>query len=593
MEDFFEASVGVLFDEPTFAHGEAGGTFFHTFKTYLRSLFSTKNDHTSTANASRTIIDNNLISHTITLHLPDISPSNTSLMAQYVWNSSLILCSRIASGIVDVSNALAIEVGAGAGLLGVTAGLCGASGVVMTDYPDDKIVEALERNGKEIFGEENRKSNSAGSVFWEVLGHKWGDEDTIQSFVDLISPKQKLVIFLADVLWIPDGHNPLLQDLSILLSHPNSVAHVAAGLHTGRRVVDGFIRSAESKGFTCKKIGEVRVRAGVDSEEMFEVVEGREIKTNEERSESSTKATEGKEEKDEDDEDDEYYEDTRRPPGGHSTISFGDDSPADVTPAGSPSGIQNHRQTTSSIIGQGSDAVATSPSKTGRRMASASHSRSSVIFGDDTSSSVGSDDGGDVGAVGGLVGSQVAAGISSSAHPGPKRSEKRHVPGKSGNRSSVVFGEPSGDSTSSNKPPPPRTTSPSILPYEDAPAARQGRKKPDGVAPNFKSNFSLTHQYPAPTAAPKVEKPGLRSSLIFGDDSPPDPNFGPKKIGKSTGRRIITPPGGSSSMSLAEFAGALPSVGKSAEAESASSSAKPDPAAMSPAGRTTGKHRIY
>ncbi|KAJ3140364.1 diphthine synthase, partial [Irineochytrium annulatum] len=94
------------------------------------------------------------------------------------------------------------------------------------------------------------------------------------------------------------------------------------------------------------------------------------------------------------------------------TISFGDDTPAaqEPTPESSPRRIAPHHRTTSSIIGQGADDVATpthhshrshhhshhghhpsnqsssdhQPSRTGRRMGGAHAHKSSIVFGDDS-----------------------------------------------------------------------------------------------------------------------------------------------------------------------------------------------------------------
>jgi hypothetical protein len=130
-----------------------------------------------------------------------------------------------------------------------------------------------------------------------------------------------------------------------------------------------------------------------------------------------------------------------------------------------------------------------------------------------------------------------------------------------------------------------------ILPGGDKPATRSGRRAPEGVAPNFKSSFSLSHES-ADVAGTKaaVIPPGLRSSITFGDDGPRDPDFSPKKS-FIPARRILTPPGGASAASLAEFAGALPDSAEETEDEKLKK--KIDPSKMTAAGSSTGKHRVY
>ncbi|KAI8850457.1 hypothetical protein BC829DRAFT_156204 [Chytridium lagenaria] len=283
---------------------------------------------------------------------------------------------------------------------------------------------------------------------------------------------------------------------------------------------------------------------------------------------------------------------SRPPPGGHSSIIFGDDISASMRQEPSPAASPKAR-TTSSIIGHGPDEVALpTPTKTGRRMAPNSHARTSLIFTDlDEVASVVSDASSESGSSNRNRKSVFdgAAGITSPKQT-PKRPERRHIPGNA-HRSSVIFGDDGQSSPVSA--PPSRSKSPSILPYEDSPSPKYGRRKPEGIAPNFKSSFSLAH--PREDAAAKEADTRARqsharfkSSVILGDDSPPEPDFSPKKFGKVTGRRLIAPPGGSSNMSLAEFAGALP------DADSTDRTVyKVDPSSMDAAGRTTGKHRIY
>ncbi|KAJ3098539.1 hypothetical protein HDU96_011047 [Phlyctochytrium bullatum] len=312
---------------------------------------------------------------------------------------------------------------------------------------------------------------------------------------------------------------------------------------------------------------------------------------------------------------------SRPPPGGHSSIIFGDDISSSLVQEPSPMASPVKPRTTSSIIGSGADDVAMpSPTRTGRRMASIHHQKTGNILAhhhyDDRSetgsSAAASDDGSsESGSVAGRNATfDGAAGITSPMHT-PRRHQKRHGPANA-HRSSVIFG----DDDAPKPTPPTRAKSPSIIPYDDSPSPAKGRRKPDGVAPNFKSSFSLAHaadatpsttttasdsSAPASTTAstaassaassPKPARRGAahQSSIVLGDDSPPAPDFSPKKLNKLGGRRIISPPGGTSNLSLAEFAGALPE----AEGRSSKERQRADPAAMDPAGRATGKHRIY
>ncbi|KAI9355346.1 hypothetical protein DFJ73DRAFT_825218 [Zopfochytrium polystomum] len=132
--------------------------------------------------------------------------------------------------------------------------------------------------------------------------HKWGDPATISNLLlateeDVVAgggvgvdrphgspaptptpapaptPAPPLLVVMADVLWMPDQHPALLKDLGVLFSSapggPSSAsAIVASGLHTGRYVIDAFMRSARASGFCVQKLGEVRVgQAGVQAQD--------------------------------------------------------------------------------------------------------------------------------------------------------------------------------------------------------------------------------------------------------------------------------------------------------------------------------------
>ncbi|KAJ3413876.1 Mediator of RNA polymerase II transcription subunit 6 [Chytridiales sp. JEL 0842] len=136
----------------------------------------------------------------------------------------------------------------------------------------------------------------------------------------------------------------------------------------------------------------------------------------------------------------------------------------------------------------------------------------------------------------------------------------------------------------------PRKAGGGILPVDDKPAARSGRRQPEGIAPNFKSNFSLSDSSMDSERKQGVTPPALRSSITFGDDGPKDPDFSPKRPSSSS-RRIITPPGGMTASSLAEFTGVMPE--DSCSSGSDKTKKRLDPSTMAAAGSTTELLAIY
>ncbi|ORY42221.1 decarboxylating 6-phosphogluconate dehydrogenase [Rhizoclosmatium globosum] len=237
MLDVFESGLGAVFDEPLFAIGSPGECYEHSFETHLVSRFPSKEGASS--------------NHNLKLSLP--TPKEDS---------------EIGNGNVPVEDALVIEFGAGVGLCGLVAAKCGAKQVLATDYPDEGIIFTLAVNYKNIFGEECRWVDGK-DVWWNVLGHAWGEASSLGKIISYINPESvtPIVIFMADLLWIPTAHMALLSDIYAILSlapksstNIKSKAHITAGLHTSRETIDAFFKKArDSFGFIVKKIGEVRV----------------------------------------------------------------------------------------------------------------------------------------------------------------------------------------------------------------------------------------------------------------------------------------------------------------------------------------------
>ncbi|KAK4100565.1 nicotinamide N-methyltransferase-like protein [Parathielavia hyrcaniae] len=78
----------------------------------------------------------------ITLHLVGHSP----LEAHHLWNGSRVVASHFESHPRLVRGRTVLELGAGAGLPSIVAAALGAKMVVLTDYPDNELVETMWRN---------------------------------------------------------------------------------------------------------------------------------------------------------------------------------------------------------------------------------------------------------------------------------------------------------------------------------------------------------------------------------------------------------------------------------------------------------------
>jgi nicotinamide N-methyltransferase len=211
----------------------------------------------------------------IQLRLPNPSAEVYSkLQANHLWLSALYLADLIHLQKIQVQGQIIAELGAGAGLPSLSACRLGAK-VVASDWGDRGILEALEDNFT--------RTCPAGG--WAVRGHEWGTDPTpLLDALDLVGlrtgphedddlasrldPKHNRFdkLFLADTLWVTEAHSALLDSVWNLLK-PGGIAHIAAGLHTGRGPLWRFIEMAEKRGGTVMNQKEVLWKAEDEWEE--------------------------------------------------------------------------------------------------------------------------------------------------------------------------------------------------------------------------------------------------------------------------------------------------------------------------------------
>ncbi|KAG0148873.1 hypothetical protein CROQUDRAFT_669572 [Cronartium quercuum f. sp. fusiforme G11] len=179
------------------------------------------------------------------------------LQAHYVWVSSIYMADLIHAGEIDCRNKRILELGAGAGLASVAAALYGScETIVSSDWPNGQILETLEKN---------LRSNVPHSSVWKVIGHRWGHATDELLFKPSGGggPDQLArfdLILLADVLWIRDSHEDLLNTVIDTLSRKSdAMVYLTAGLHDGQRgPIEGFANRAQGMGFRIQWIREVR-----------------------------------------------------------------------------------------------------------------------------------------------------------------------------------------------------------------------------------------------------------------------------------------------------------------------------------------------
>jgi predicted nicotinamide N-methyase len=218
------------------------------FDTSLSSLFSIPPIAFSTSSPSAPYVYTNPLGIKISLKLPNPPPDlYTKLQANNLWLSGIYLADMIATHrLSPLLQGRVCELGAGAGLPGIAAGLEGCQ-VVSTDWGVDEVLDVIKGNFER-----------AGVNDYKVVGHEWGtDPDPLLEGGDKFD-----ALLLADTLWVTEAHNALLDSVFALLK-PGGVAHIAAGLHTGRGPVDRFLAAARERGGKVQAIKEVRWNRGV------------------------------------------------------------------------------------------------------------------------------------------------------------------------------------------------------------------------------------------------------------------------------------------------------------------------------------------
>jgi predicted nicotinamide N-methyase len=185
------------------------------------------------------------------------------LFSHYLWNSSLLVAELVEAGtlglgvevgdgceneirvkglapgrVFDVSGLSVIELGAGAGLSSIMAGLVGARRVVATDYPAPAVLKTLRGN---VVGAVKEKFAPSGRFAVEevlVAGHAWGELDT-----PLARENRRAFdrVVAADCLWMPWQHGNLRRSIAWFLGEGEDVrAWVVGGFHTGRDSMGSF-----------------------------------------------------------------------------------------------------------------------------------------------------------------------------------------------------------------------------------------------------------------------------------------------------------------------------------------------------------------
>jgi nicotinamide N-methyltransferase len=169
----------------------------------------------------------------VTLHLVGHSPTE----AHHLWNGAKFISDYFEEDPSRVRGRSVLELGAGAGLPSLVAGILGADKVVMTDFPDPDLVANMQKNVDECnetvepVGHIERTIDAAGFVWGAepepllarlaaVGAHQGQDQDSQER------PRFDVLI-LADLLFRHSEHGALVKTIKeTMRPSPTSAAYV-------------------------------------------------------------------------------------------------------------------------------------------------------------------------------------------------------------------------------------------------------------------------------------------------------------------------------------------------------------------------------
>ncbi|EJF58955.1 hypothetical protein DICSQDRAFT_156488 [Dichomitus squalens LYAD-421 SS1] len=185
---------------------------------------------------------------TINLRLVGSHP----LWAHYLWNASLAFASYLDEHDALYRDRFVLELGAGGGLPSIVTAKNGARKVVITDYPDQALIDNLSYNVSQNLGETENDGVA-------VQGYIWGHpiEKLLQLLPDNEPERAFDLMILSDLIFNHSQHDAMLKtcDLALAKSRPACVLvfYSHHRPHLAHRDVE-FFRKARENGWTCDEI---------------------------------------------------------------------------------------------------------------------------------------------------------------------------------------------------------------------------------------------------------------------------------------------------------------------------------------------------
>lgn len=199
----------------------------------------------------------------VTLHLVGHSPTE----AHHLWNGAKFISDYFEQDPSRVEGKSVLELGAGAGLPSLVAGILGARKVVMTDFPDPDLVANMQKNIDECNATVEPEGHVARTI--DAAGFVWGADPELL-LARLAPACQKGdggdgmqrgfdVLVLADLLFRHSEHGALVKTIKeTMRATPDSAAYVFfTSYRPWKQDLDmGFFDVARNAGLEVEQVSE-------------------------------------------------------------------------------------------------------------------------------------------------------------------------------------------------------------------------------------------------------------------------------------------------------------------------------------------------
>ncbi|KAH7886748.1 putative methyltransferase-domain-containing protein [Phlebopus sp. FC_14] len=190
-----ELSLGTLFTEPVRPPSPKP-----TFVTYSRNSFHARQ---SDERGQASLED-------VNIRLVGSHP----LWGHHLWNAAIAFAAYLDSNPHLIRDKFVLELGAGGALPGIIAAKNGARKVVLTDYPDNALIENMNYNV-----ERNVKSEEKHNIVTQ--GYKWGQP--VDAILGILPQNREPwrgfdLIILSDLIFNHSQHDALLQACGLCLT---------------------------------------------------------------------------------------------------------------------------------------------------------------------------------------------------------------------------------------------------------------------------------------------------------------------------------------------------------------------------------------